>query len=110
MPRVLLGFCKGTERFWDEGRLEFFSELGTVFLCTFELKANNEKIEISITDEQDELLSNEIKAGAKLNFEEETFSGFGLTLNVVEGNISWLEFEMYGKIDLSEVSWILFKS
>ena len=47
-----------------------------------------------------------LQKGTTLNFENETFSGFGLNLNCVEGGISsWLEVEMNGILDLGEVDW-----
>jgi hypothetical protein len=63
------------------------------------------KIEINLTNEQYQKLNNEIKNGNLLNIQEETSSGFTLKLCNIEGNISWLEFEMQKNIDLGEVNW-----
>ena len=63
------------------------------------------KLEINLTDEQFVKLNEEIKGGTLLNIQEETFSGFSIKLSCIEGDISWLEFEMNKKIDIGEVSW-----
>jgi hypothetical protein len=63
------------------------------------------KLEISLTDEQYEKLSNSIRHGAEINLQEETFSGFTISLCVTEANISWLELEMGNVIKLGEVDW-----
>jgi hypothetical protein len=63
------------------------------------------KIEISLSEKQYEKLTSTIKARAEINFQEETFSGFELVLNVIEGNISWLELNMSSNINLGEVEW-----
>lgn len=63
------------------------------------------KLEIELTDKQYEKLLNEIKNGTEINIEEETFSGYSIALNVIEGGISWIDFEMLRKIDIGEVSW-----
>ncbi|WP_313115402.1 hypothetical protein [Aequorivita sediminis] len=63
------------------------------------------KIEIEITQEQKNKLLNEIKKGTELNLNEETFSGYSITLNVIEGGISWLNFKMYNETELGDVSW-----
>ena len=64
------------------------------------------KIIIEISDDQHSKMVEHLKKGTTLNFENETFSGFGLNLNCVEGGIfSWLEVEMNDILDLGEVDW-----
>lgn len=64
------------------------------------------KIIIELTDHQHSKMMEHLQKGTTLNFENETFSGFGLNLNCVEGGISsWLEVEMNGILDLGEVEW-----
>ncbi|MDX5347261.1 MAG: hypothetical protein LPK19_08430 [Hymenobacteraceae bacterium] len=63
------------------------------------------KLVIELSDEQYQTLKTEISKGMKINFDEETFSGFSITLSVIEGNLSWLEFEMYGQTNLGDVDW-----
>lgn len=63
------------------------------------------KIEIILTDEQYKKLTSEIRKGNTLNLKEETFSGFNINLNCVEGGFSWLEFNMHSTIDLGDVEW-----
>ncbi|WP_395051498.1 hypothetical protein [Flavobacterium sp.] len=64
------------------------------------------KIIIEISDDQHSKMMEHLQKGTTLNFENETFSGFGLNLNCVEGGISsWLEVEMNGILDLGEVDW-----
>ena len=64
------------------------------------------KIIIELTDDQHQKMMEHLSKGTSLNVENETFSGFGLNLNCVEGGISsWLEVEMNGILDLGEVDW-----
>lgn len=63
------------------------------------------KLEIELTDNQYKLIISEIKKGTQINFDEETFSGYNINLNVIEGGISFLEFDMLKKIELGEVNW-----
>ena len=63
------------------------------------------KLEIELTDNQYKLILAEIKKGTQTNFDEETFSGYNISLNVIEGGISFLELEMLNKIELGEVNW-----
>jgi len=64
------------------------------------------KIIIEISDDQHSKMMEHLQKGTTLNFKNETFSGFGLNLNYVEGGISsWLEVEMNGILDLGEVDW-----
>lgn len=65
------------------------------------------KLEITLTDEQYEKLSQKISNSAKINLQEETFSGFEISLCVTEGNISWLELKMGGITNLGEVDWAI---
>lgn len=63
------------------------------------------KIEIEITEEQKIKILNEIRKGKELNLMEETFSGYSITLNVLELGISWIDFKMHNEIELGEVMW-----
>lgn len=63
------------------------------------------KLEIELTDNQYKSILSAIKKGTQINFNEETFSGYNISLNVIEGGISFLEFEMLNKIELGEVNW-----
>lgn len=62
------------------------------------------KLTITLTDAQYTAYLEHLQRGQSLNLEEETFSGFSLTLNESELG-AWLEMEMYGKLDLGEVTW-----
>lgn len=64
------------------------------------------KITVELTEEQHAKMMAYLQKGPTLNFEQETFSGYGLNLNCVEGGISsWLEVEMNGTLNLGEVDW-----
>lgn len=63
------------------------------------------KLEIELTDNQYKSIVSAINKGTQINFDEETFSGYNISLNVIEGGISFLEFEMLKKIELGEVNW-----
>jgi len=64
------------------------------------------KIIIELTDDQHQKMMEHLQKGTTLNFEKETFSGYGFHLNCIEGGISsWLEVEMNGILDLGEVDW-----
>lgn len=63
------------------------------------------KIEIELTDEQYNLLSEKVSRGTQINFDEESNSGFDIKLRCIEGGISWIEFEMQEKTDIGEVNW-----
>jgi hypothetical protein len=63
------------------------------------------KIEIELSEEQYQQIKNEISKGNTLNLQEETFSGYSLTLSSVEGGFAWLEFNMYDNIDIGDVNW-----
>jgi hypothetical protein len=62
------------------------------------------KIIIELSESQHQLMMEHIQRGHKINFEEETFSGFTIKLNTCEFDAS-LELEMYGTIDLGDVNW-----
>ena len=64
------------------------------------------KITIELTEEQYAKMINYLQKGTALNLDNETFSGYGLHLNCVEGGIaSWLEVEMNGSLNLGDVNW-----
>ena len=64
------------------------------------------RIIIEISDEQHQKMMDYLGRNTALNIEHETFSGYGLNLNCVDGGFSsWLEVEMNGKLDLGEVDW-----
>lgn len=63
------------------------------------------KLTIDLTDEQVEKIKSHLAEQSKINFGEETFSGWSFTLCCTEFGISWLELEMNQKIDLGEVDW-----
>lgn len=65
------------------------------------------KIEIELSEEQYQLLNQEIAKGNDINLQEETHSGFRVELNSIEGGISWIDFEMQNKVELGEVTWSL---
>ena len=66
------------------------------------------KIEIELSEEQYQLLNQEIAKTNDINLIEETFSGFTLELTCIEGGISWIDFEMQNnKVELGEVNWSL---
>jgi hypothetical protein len=60
---------------------------------------------IELTDEQHSEMMEHIQNGAKLNFENETFSGYSTNLNCLDFGFSSLEVKMYGDIDLGDVNW-----
>lgn len=63
------------------------------------------KIEITLTNEQYDLIQKEIKTGAKLNLNHETFSGFQMIITDFIPGISNLEIQVYNKVDIGEVNW-----
>lgn len=63
------------------------------------------KIIINITDEQAKKLDELLSTQSRINFQEETFSGFSITLSCIEAGICWLEAEMNKKIELGDVDW-----
>jgi hypothetical protein len=65
------------------------------------------KIEINITEEQYKILQQKIEKETLINLKEETHSGFQIKLNVIEGGLSWIEFEMNSTIEIGEVDWKL---
>lgn len=62
------------------------------------------KIIIEISDEQFAEMTSYINKGQKLNFDHETFSGFGINFNSCELG-DWIEIHMYGELNLGEVNW-----
>jgi hypothetical protein len=62
------------------------------------------KIIIEISDEQYAKMIEHIQKGQKLNFDNETFSGFGINLNSCELG-DWIEVDMYGALNLGDVNW-----
>lgn len=61
---------------------------------------------IELADDQHKQMMEHLQRGIAFNIDEETFSGFEISLNCVEGNISsWVEVKMNGIIDLGEVNW-----
>jgi hypothetical protein len=62
------------------------------------------KIIIEISESQHQLMMEHIQRGHKINFEEETFSGFTIKLSTCEFGAS-LVLDMYGTIDLGDVNW-----
>jgi hypothetical protein len=67
---------------------------------------NMKKITIELTEEQYAKMTNYLQKGTALNVDNDTFSGYGLHLNCVEGGIaSWLEVEMNGSLNLGDVNW-----
>jgi hypothetical protein len=62
------------------------------------------KIIIELSDEQHLKMIEHIQKGQKLNFDNETFSGFGINLNSCELG-DWLEIHMYGELNLGDVNW-----
>ena len=63
------------------------------------------KIIIDLSDEQAETLKKHLADESKVNQEEETFSGYSITLIGLEWGINFLEVEMNSKIDIGEVEW-----
>ena len=63
------------------------------------------KIIIELSDEQHAEMMEHIQNGAKLNFENETFSGYSINLNCLDFGLSSLEVNMYGDLDLGDVNW-----
>ncbi len=64
-------------------------------------------ISIQLTEEQYQRIRKEIKKGATTNFNEETFSGFKIILNVIDGGISWIDFKMLNSVEIGDVNWDL---
>lgn len=62
------------------------------------------KIIIEISDEQHTKMQEHLKKGNELNFDNETFSGFGINLNCADG-FSWLDVDFYGVVELGDVNW-----
>jgi hypothetical protein len=62
------------------------------------------KLVIELSDEQHTLMMEHIKRGQKINYEEETFSGFSINLCSCEFG-DWLDVDMYGVLNLGDVSW-----
>lgn len=60
---------------------------------------------IELTDEQHTEMTEHIQKGAKLNFENETFSGYSINLNCLDFGLTSLEVKMYGDLDLGDVNW-----
>ena len=58
-----------------------------------------------MSDNQHKNLIATLQKGGTLNLDNETFSGFEITVNTAEGGISWLTVDMYGETDLGEVDW-----
>lgn len=67
------------------------------------------KIEIELSEEQYQLLNQEIAKTNDVNLIEETFSGtsIGLELTTIEGGISWIDVQTPNKVELGEVTWSL---
>ena len=64
------------------------------------------KITIEITEEQYANMKNHLQKGLALNVEYETFSGYGLNLQCVDGGLaSWLEVESNGILNLGDLNW-----
>ncbi|MBX9886557.1 MAG: hypothetical protein K2Y30_01320 [Flavobacteriaceae bacterium] len=64
------------------------------------------KITIELTEEQYAKMTNHLQKGTALNVDNDTFSGYSLHLNCVDGGIaSWLELEMNGSLNLGDVNW-----
>lgn len=64
------------------------------------------KISIELTEEQFAKMTNHLQKGTALNVDNDTFSGYGLHLNCVDGGVaSWLEVEMNGSLNLGDVNW-----
>lgn len=63
------------------------------------------KLIIELTDAQHSEMMEHIQKGAKLNFENETFSGYSIILNCLDFGFSSLEVKMYGDLDLGDVNW-----
>jgi hypothetical protein len=63
------------------------------------------KIIIEITDEQAKRLRDLLSEQSRINFEEETFSGFSINLSCLENGICWLDAEMNKEIELGDVTW-----
>lgn len=63
-------------------------------------------ITIEITEEQYAKMKNHLQKGLALNVENETFSGYGLNLQCVDGGLaSWFEVESNGILNLGDVNW-----
>ena len=64
------------------------------------------KITIELTEEQYAKMTEHLQKGLALNVDNETFSGYGLHLNCVDGGFaSWLEVESNCILNLGEVNW-----
>ena len=62
------------------------------------------KIIIELSESQHQVMIEHIQRGNKIDFEEETFSGYTIKLNTCELGTS-LEIDRYGTIDLGDVNW-----
>lgn len=65
----------------------------------------SKKLIISLTDEQAKKLQEHLSEQSKINQEEETFSGYSITLIGLEWGINFLDVEMNTKVELGEVDW-----
>jgi len=62
---------------------------------------------ITMSSDQKTILKNHLELQGKINQEEETFSGYSVTLIGLETGPSFLEVEMNSKVDLGEVTWCI---
>ena len=62
------------------------------------------KIIIELSDEQHAKMMEHLTKENKLNGDNDTLSGYGLSLNCPFPGISWLEVEMNGILDLGDVN------
>lgn len=60
---------------------------------------------IEMDEEQYQKILISIKNRTEDNFINETFTGFELILNVIEGGISWLNFRMGVNLEIGNVNW-----
>jgi rRNA maturation endonuclease Nob1 len=69
------------------------------------MNLQNKKLIINLSEEQVKILKNHLSEQNKINQEEETFSGYSITLIGLEMGLNFLEVEMNSKVELGEVTW-----
>ena len=69
------------------------------------MNLQNKKLIINLSEEQVKILKNHLSEQNKINQEEETFSGYSITLIGLEMGLNFLEVEMNSKVELGDVTW-----
>jgi hypothetical protein len=69
------------------------------------MNEKNKKLIINLTEEQSEILKDHLSEQSRINQEEETFSGYSITLIGLEMGLNFLEVEMNSNVELGEVTW-----